>query len=247
VKRKYAWKPDIPDHRDRLFEEVKLRRPKKVDRLGLGNQIEDQGDLGSCTGNAVTSAIEIVTKVPHSLSRLMCYYGGRRIENTLNEDSGCQIRDVIKSVQDVGVCKEELYPYDIKSFTKHPSLAAKRDALNVIPLIKSYTRVTSLNQVKNALARGLPVIFGFVVPVWFPSPEVRTTGWVPMPKEEDKVLGGHAVTAVGYDDTVDEPFIWVRNSWGPKWGIDGYFKMDQEWFMDLRGLVDDMWVIEAKA
>lgn len=63
-------------------------------------------------------------------------------------------------------------------------------------------------------------------------------------------IGGHATVAVGYDDRITSqnprPFIWVRNSWGPNWDLQGYFKMDQAWFSDPRRLVDDMWIIIPK-
>jgi C1A family cysteine protease len=55
-------------------------------------------------------------------------------------------------------------------------------------------------------------------------------------------LGGHAVVAVGYD--MKKKFVWVRNSWGPTWGIDGYFKLPFAWFTDARRLVDDMWTVQ---
>jgi C1A family cysteine protease len=40
---------------------------------------------------------------------------------------------------------------------------------------------------------------------------------MPMPSKDEKVLGGHAVLAVGYDDA-QQQFI-VRNSWGPYWAM----------------------------
>jgi len=243
MQRKYSWRPDVPDHRDHLFSLQAGVYPKKVDRLGMGNRIEDQGQLGSCTGNSSTSAAEIVTKVPYQLSRLMAYYEGRKIEGTIKQDSGCEIRDVIKGIQTVGICNEDLYPYNISKFTKAPSAKAKKDAKKLLPLIKSYERLSTLDDVKTALAAGLPVVFGFSVPEFFEGDDVAKHGFVRMPTRADKMIGGHAVVAVGYDDTAPTPFVWVRNSWGPDWGIQGYFQMDQKWFTDPRRLVDDMWVM----
>ena len=42
-----------------------------------------------------------------------------------------------------------------------------------------------------------------------------------MPTPGEKLLGGHAVLAVGYDEA-EQRFI-VRNSWGTGWGKKGYF------------------------
>jgi C1A family cysteine protease len=90
------------------------------------------------------------------------------------------------------------------------------------------------------------VTFGFSVPEYFEGPDVAKTGWVRFPTPADKMIGGHAVVAVGYDDTVTVPFVWVRNSWGVGWGLGGYFKMDQRWFTDTGRLTDDMWTVIPK-
>jgi len=250
-----SWKPDIPDHRDLYFSGTLASRPPAtvlplfVDRLGLGNRIEDQGNLGSCTGNAATSALEIVTKSPTQLSRLMAYYNARALEGTVSYDAGAYIRDAIKGLAKFGCCNETLWPYLIAKFRTRPVASAVTQALTVIPKVSSYQRITTLEEVKIALSMKLPVIFGFSVPAYFINNTVATTGWVRMPTNSDSVIGGHAVVAVGYDDrstATPKPFIWVRNSWSATWGIQGYFKMDQGWFSDPRRLVDDMWVINPK-
>jgi len=248
--RKYAWMPDVPDYRDHLFSLAvnTAALPDHVDQIGTGVGIDDQGQLGSCTGNSSTAAVEIVTKQP-PLSRLMAYYDGRAIEGTTNQDSGCQIRDVVKGLTTQGVCLETTWPYNIAKFKSKPPAKAYTEGKKIIPMISSYQRVTTLAQVKTALAAGLPVIFGFSVPDYFESQDVATNGWVRLPTQTDKMIGGHAVVFVGYDDRTTaspKPFMWVRNSWGASWGLKGYFKMDQGWVSDPRQLVDDMWVVHPK-
>ena len=41
----------------------------------------------------------------------------------------------------------------------------------------------------------------------------------------------HVVAAVGYDTTGDMPYWLIKNSFGPDWGEDGYFKVEitNEW------------------
>ncbi len=68
------------------------------------------------------------------------------------------------------------------------------------------------------------------------------TGIVPMPGGNEKSLGGHAVLAVGYDDT--KQMFLVRNSWGNGWGIGGYFWMPYQ-YLDDRKLSDDFWTIRT--
>ena len=59
----------------------------------------------------------------------------------------------------------------------------------------------NLDQIKACLILGFPIAFGFIVYESFESDQVTTSGFVPMPKPNEKVLGGHAVAIVGYDDT----------------------------------------------
>jgi len=97
---------------------------------------------------------------------------------------------------------------------------------------------------KGCLASGFPFVFGFSVYESFESAAVGKSGIVPMPASSEKQLGGHAVLAVGYDDR-DQRFI-VRNSWGPKWGMRGYFTMPYAYVTDSN-LADDLWTIRVIA
>jgi C1A family cysteine protease len=61
-----------------------------------------------------------------------------------------------------------------------------------------------------------------------------------MPTPDESVLGGHAVVAVGYDDSTQR-FL-VRNSWGSGWGQEGYFTMPYGYLTDA-GLSADFWTL----
>ena len=93
---------------------------------------------------------------------------------------------------------------------------------------------------KGCLASGYPFVFGFSVYASFESAAVATTGHAPMPKPKEALLGGHAVGAVGYDDA--KQWFIARNSWGPKWGLAGYFTLPYEYLLD-ENLSDDFWTI----
>jgi C1A family cysteine protease len=97
-----------------------------------------------------------------------------------------------------------------------------------------------LHQIQGCLASGYPVVFGFSVYESFETQEVARSGVVPLPKKGEKQLGGHAVLAVGYDDTA-QSFI-VRNSWGPSWGQDGYFTMPYA-YVTSGQLASDFWAL----
>src|SRR5215470_18313882 len=99
-----GWTPDLPDNRDHLYAAplAKLRvLPSKVDLRRHCPKVYNQGQIGSCTANAIAAAIEFDRKkqklsdfVP---SRLFIYYNERRIERSVAVDNGAQIRDGIKS------------------------------------------------------------------------------------------------------------------------------------------------------
>lgn len=248
----YGWVPDLPDHRDFLFAapvETLAALPASVDlRPNCPREVYDQGQLGSCTANAIAGALEF-EQMKQGLkaftpSRLFIYYNERVTEGTVNSDSGAQIRDGIKSVGGIGACPETDWIYNITKFAeKPPQMPAYKDA----PLGKAllYHRVPQvLNQMKGCLASGYPFVFGFSVYESFEGDQVAQTGVVPMPAQGEKVLGGHAVAAVGYDDKTQR-FI-ARNSWGPIWGMNGYFTIPYAYLTDSN-LADDFWTIRLVA
>lgn len=245
--RKYAWIPDRADARDVVYRAPRrfLGLPKAVDLRPLCSPVEDQGELGSCTGNAAVGALEFLEmKESHfgdgygDLSRLMAYYNGRAIEHTIRQDAGCEIRDVVKGLAKVGTCGESLWPYDERRFAQKPPRQAFEDA--ALRRITSYHRLVGLNDVRACLAEGFPVVFGFMLYESFESDAVALTGVLEMPKPNERLVGGHAVLAVGYDD--GERMLLVRNSWGPAWGLKGYFRMPYG-YIENASLSDDFWTI----
>lgn len=245
---RYAWKPDLPDHRDHLYDAAigPAGLPDHIDPIGVDVPIFDQGQLGSCTGNATAAGLAIVTgSAP--LSRLMAYFNGRAIEGNISHDSGCAIRDVVKGIHKNGLCLESLWPYDVSKFKIAPPAPADAEAHDLLAKISAYERVTTRDGLLHAIVQRLPVVFGFSVPEYFEGPEVAAGSMVRLPTARDKILGGHAVLGVGYDFRGPVPFVWVRNSWGATWGVRGLFKMDARWFVHPGRLVDDMWVFRPVA
>lgn len=244
---RYGWVPDLPDARDHLYAApiaMLKKLPAAVDLRSKFPPPYDQGQLGSCTGNAIAGALQFgrrkqKQKPDFTPSRLFIYYNERAMEGTVNVDSGAQIRDGIKSVVKQGACFEKTWPYQITMFTVKPSAPAYKEASKY--QVTSYSRLTqTLTQLKGCLASGYPFVFGFTVYESFESTEVAKSGMMPMPAASEKVLGGHAVVAVGYNDA-SQRFI-IRNSWGSHWGQKGYFTMPYAYITESN-LADDFWTI----
>ena len=240
-----GWVHDLPDHRDFLYSAIRpipAKLPASVDLRPSCPPIEDQGQLGSCTANALVGALEfleIKDKMPLvDLSRLFVYYNERVIEHTVQSDAGAQLRDGIKTLAKLGVCTEKKWPYIIAKFKVKPTPACYKEALQ--HQITDYHRLTTLDDMRSCLADGYPFVFGFTVYESFETQEVAQTGVVPMPQRTERMLGGHAVVAVGYDDT-QKRFI-VRNSWGTGWGMQGYCTMPYAYVANP-SLAADFWTV----
>ncbi len=242
-----GWIPDLPDHRDFRYADLRptgVRLPKSVDLRPSMSPVEDQGQLGSCTANALAGALEFLEiqrgQRLVDLSRLFIYYNERAIEHTVASDAGAMLRDGIKSLVAKGVCPEKKWPYVIAAFAKKPPAACYTQAKQ--HTIHSYHRIASLNEMRACLAEGYPFVFGFSVYEAFESAAVAKSGVLDLPKRGERQLGGHAVCAVGYDDKAKR--LLVRNSWGPAWGKQGYFTMPYDYAAN-RDLSDDFWTVRA--
>ena len=198
-----------------------------VDMRALDTPIKDQGQLGSCTSFMATGIMQFVRKALGltyiSLSELFIYYNERVLEGTVSEDSGASIGDAFAVLNSSGACPESDWPYDPNVFAQKPPQECYTDALFDIAT-QELALTGSLDSIKQVLAQGFPVGFGFDVYASFRN--IGSDGIMPVPASSEALLGGHAVMYVGYDDT-RQLFI-VRNSWGASWGASGYFFMPYE-------------------
>jgi len=240
---KYGWRKDLPDPRDYVFKTsifARLTLPSSVDLREHCSEVEDQKDLGSCTGNAIAGAIELLEKKDgktlEQISRLFIYYNERDMEGTITEDAGGSLRDGIKSLTTLGACSETLWPYDISQFTIKPSDACYADAQQ--HKVTKYERLNTLTDMKTCLSKGFPFVLGITLYDSFESDTVAATGIVPMPTATESCLGGHAVLCVGYHNATN--YFTIRNSWGNQWGDKGYFYLP---FTYVQKFGSDFWAI----
>ena len=199
--------------------------------------------MGSCTANALACAIqfdEMKQKLENCVpSRLFIYYNERDMEGNVDNDTGASLRDGVKCINNIGYCNETQWPYDIEKFKERPSTdcydyARKHKSL-------SYKKVQQDEiHIKSVLNMGFPIVFGISVYESFESESIAKNGVVPLPEKDERMLGGHAIVLVGYDE--EKSLFIFRNSWGEDWGDKGYGYLPFEYVCD-KDLASDFWVV----
>jgi C1A family cysteine protease len=231
--------------------------PAGIDLTPWCPTIEDQGKIGSCTAHAGVGLLEYFERKAFGnhieASRLFLYKATRNLLH-FNGDTGASIRASMGALTLFGVPPEEYWPYNAADFEKEPTgfcyaLAQNYQAISYYRLDPPGVKPDALLfAIKKNLTAGLPVMFGFVV---YSSYKLAAkTGKIPFPESGDKMVGGHAVIAVGYDDKIKiknnkvgsietTGALLIRNSWGQAWGAGGYGWLPYEYV--LQGLAVDWW------
>jgi C1A family cysteine protease len=267
-----GWLPDYPDFRDYTEEQKSVKAmlskvgvskaakaglPASVDLRAWCSPIENQGSIGSCTANAGVAMVEYFERRAFGkhidASRLFLYKTTRNLLHWTG-DTGAFLRSTMGALVLFGVPPEEYWKYIEADFEKEPpafcyAFAQNYQAINYYRLDPPGTAAsTLLSHIKTNLSVGLPSMFGFTV---FSSiSQAGTTGKIPYPTTGEKIAGGHAVVAVGYDDnlkikntytgaTETKGALLIRNSWGTGWGSSGYGWLPYEYV--LKGLAVDWW------
>jgi len=237
--------------------------PASADLREWCSPVEDQRSLGSCTANAGVGAIEYYERRAFGrhidASRLFLYKVTRNLMK-MKGDTGAYLRKTMGAMVLFGVPPEEYWPYtdDGEKFDKEPPAFCYAFAQNY-KTIQYYRHDPPgvlpgavLERVKAHLAGGHPSMFGFTV---YSSIELADKrGAIPFPGPSERILGGHAVVAVGYDDRVKIATassggecmgaLLIRNSWGKGWGDNGYGWLPYEYI--LHGLAEDFWSVLKK-
>lgn len=246
ISRKYGWIKQQHDTRDNFFgvqEPVVL--PTEFRLVEGMPEIWNQGQTNSCTAHAASAAYEYELYQQHlpdfMPSRLFLYYNERIAEGTTNRDAGATIRDSVKALAKYGTLPENYWPFS-ERMDQSPSSGDYQLAIRNI--VTSYSAVPqTLQSIKTAIFQKHPVIFGFLVYESFESLQIAKTGIQVLPAANEQCLGGHAVLAVGWDDS--RKAFWIRNSWGDDWGIAGYFLMPYDYIISSR-LASDFWIVESE-
>jgi C1A family cysteine protease len=267
-----GWLPDYPDFRDYTADQPRIKSmlhkvglkgtgkvslPVTVDLRPWCSPIENQGALGSCTANAGIGIVEYFERRAYGkhldASRLFLYKTTRDLLHWTG-DTGAFLRSTMGALVLFGVPPEEYWPYNVASFDVEPSAMCFAMAQDF--QTTQYYRLDPagtasdvlLNRIKIYLGSGLPSMFGFTV--YNSYGQANVSGKFPFPTAGEKIVGGHALMAVGYDDNMvikntnpgaleTKGALLVRNSWGTGWGAAGYGWLPYEYV--LRNLASDWW------
>jgi len=243
IEMKFLCRRDFPDKRDYIYELQQLTTPSFFTLPNLP-EILNQGGLASCVANQISNALKyclikdkLNTVQP---SRLFIYYYGRVLHNfPADQDTGLSIRVGIQAVAKFGACKEPTWPYDIPQFKVKPNDVALKEAILTIPKFQYVSIQNSIDHLKSALMNGYPIVFGLSIFESFCYENTWKTGNVPIPKPNEKSLGGHCVALYGWSDEI-QSFV-VMNSWGTMYGIKGWCYLPYRVVLDYGW---DFWQIQ---
>jgi len=269
-----GWLRDYPDFRDYTLDHAHIKpllttikiphngdqKPaSSVDLRQWCSPVDDQGPLGSCTAHAALGVVEYSERKAFGkhlkASRLFLYKATRNMLHW-HGDTGAFLRTTLGALVLFGVPPEEYWEYAPAKFDREPTPFCYAFAQNFQTI--KYCRLDQpalmrddvVTHIKSTLAGGVPVMFGFTV--YDSIDQASASGRIPSPGAGEKVAGGHAVAAFGYDDamriknsTAGSPetrgaFL-IRNSWGTAWGEGGYGWLPYEYVK--MGLADDWWCI----
>jgi C1A family cysteine protease len=251
--RLYPVKPDSRDTRDHIAAPPPpdSQLPPYVNLLPWLGPVTDQGQTSSCTAHAGCGLREYLYRRYSRyekakqlgdrpvFSPLFLYYMERQWEGDPQEDQGAESRTIMQVMAKMGVCLESSDRFNAANLLVPPTPTQLAEALNF--RIGAYHRVIDLPTLKSVLASWYVSCLAFTVYQSFESAAVDTTGLMPMPGQNESILGGHEVLAYGYSDK--EQVVMCRNSWGKFWGNNGNFKMPYSFFLlPSDSGVMDMWM-----
>ena len=248
----FGYQPDPPDSRDYSFSDSPLNQNTNLNEISIKQyfkEVSNQYSVGSCVANGTADACEAMvalkknvdpSQVP-DLSRLFIYWNARNndLPPTTGKDGGSKIRFAFDSIKRWGVCKESTWTYDTSKVNTQPGWLCYKEAIQ--NKITAFYRIDThgeekIQQIKNALAKNNPTVFGIPVTNSFRRCNSDTVIRIPS-NPMDPYIGGHCMIITGYSG--QRECFEVRNSWSENWGVKGYCYMHQDY---IEGLGSDLWI-----
>ncbi|NLX97031.1 MAG: C1 family peptidase [Rhodopirellula sp.] len=255
-----GWQPDLPDPLDyepgietiaKMLEGLpptKLR-PERADWREYCDEVTDQQWLRASSAHACLGLIQYFERRANGHliepSAMFVYKRARHLAGC-EGNSAVGLRTTLKAIARYGAPPDHCWPYEPDRFDEEPegflySYSRKFQSLCYLRLDgRGRAGEEVLETVLSFLAAGFPCVFGFPV---FNS--LSNEAEIPCPTNFDRVRGGQAVMAVGYDDNRRyrsvRGTLLIRNSWGRGWGDRGYGHLPYAYASS--GLARDFWTV----
>lgn len=195
--------------------------PKSIDYTYQMSPVRNQGNEGTCVAFASVVGVKeyqdkkeydkLIRLSPRYLYNLCKKFDGQPYQD------GTYPRIAMKILAKYGVAEESCWSY--KPFQRDfPCPDANKEAKKY--RIKAYARLHSIMEMKRSLVINGPFLVGVTVFMnWFSKRALRN-GLIPLPRKNEKAIGGHAVCIAGFDDS--KQVFKFKNSWGRSWADKGY-------------------------
>jgi C1A family cysteine protease len=208
--------------RSNLFRTQDLKVPDSVDwvKEGKVSDVKNQGQCGSCWSFSVTGALESAYAIKYDqmielseqqLVDCSTDYGNNGCNGGLM-DSGFEY------VRDHGLTTESNYPYEASDGS------CQADNYKSVIKVKSYVDVQPNNEIelKKALAKQ-----PLSIAIEADQMAFQFYSHGVLKKSKCGTNLDHGVLLVGYGEENGTKFWKVKNSWGPKWGSEGYILLER--------------------
>lgn len=200
----------------------------------LAGPVTEQRGFGTCAAHSGANVKRVQEALNYAganyeFSPLFLYSEAKKVDG-FPDTEGTTLRAIMEVLAKRGVCLEKTMPYSgmVWPGVPDPQPGAYAEAKRFV--ISGYAAANSLAEVKFQITQSRPVLAGILVCENFLT--VGTNGFVPMPA--GRLLGGHAVTVVGYDDSLTfdgrTGFLQIKNSHGPEWGELGFGWIPYDYF-----------------
>ena len=255
----YAALPGVKRYRSFL--------PAKVDLSDRFPPPGDQGQQGSCSAWATTYAARsflMTREAGQAQLPAEAVMSPAFVFNQIRPGPDClrgaALPAALELLKTKGAVPNAAFPYGDCTLRPTPELAAQAQRFRIADfqavehrneqtgaVNREWRDPVVIDDIKGALVRGRPVVFGMKIPKDFTIPLMGFKGvyrsserfnrWSP-----DSSDAMHAMTLVGYDDT--KQAFKLINSWSQRWGDGGFMWIDYGTF---KNLVGEAYVVEPRS
>jgi len=207
-----------------LVEDVIKNLPTKCDITDKMTPVQDQGQEGSCVGFSGVAIKEYQEQIDYGkFIRLSERFLYERSKDISGHNEGTTLKACAQVLVKQGVCEQRFWKYEAQHIGE-PEEGADENA-SKYKIEPAYVRITNEAELKASLVKYGAIHLGVAVcNTW----KRQQNGHIPDFNWFENllfyfgigILGGHAITLVGYDDEKQE--YKFKNSWSTVWGDEGY-------------------------